>query len=232
MPRSSWRCWSAHTRHEPDVLTLYNPGSVAEQIRADGVRVRDLGMTSNTQLGALLRLRSIIAEGRYDVVHTHLYRSSDLRPPGGPAGPHAGGRDHRALDRRDAHRAAEDDHRSTRTLPRVGTVLRRHDRRFRRGEGAARPLGCLGQEDHRDPQWPGNRGACLRSGGTGAGPEAVRPRAGHVRDRRAGADRREQARRADDRGGRAAPGRAVQDPGDRTRRPPSPRWRPRPPGSG
>jgi len=47
-----------HTRHEPDVLTLYNAGSVAEQIRADGIRVRDLGMTSNTQVGALLRLRS------------------------------------------------------------------------------------------------------------------------------------------------------------------------------
>jgi glycosyltransferase involved in cell wall biosynthesis len=64
-----------HTRHEPDVLTLYNPGSVADQIRADGIRVRDLGMTRNTQLGALLRLRSLIAEGRYDVVHTHLYRA-------------------------------------------------------------------------------------------------------------------------------------------------------------
>jgi glycosyltransferase involved in cell wall biosynthesis len=70
-----------HTRHEPDVLTLYNPGSVAEQIRADGVRVRDLGMTRNTQLGALLRLRSIIAEGRYDVVHTHLYRSQIYARP-------------------------------------------------------------------------------------------------------------------------------------------------------
>jgi len=43
--------------------------------------VRDLGMTSNTQLGALLRLRSIIAEGRYDVVHTHLYRSQIYARP-------------------------------------------------------------------------------------------------------------------------------------------------------
>ena len=38
-------------------------------------------MTSNTQLGALLRLRSIIAEGRYDVVHTHLYRSQIYARP-------------------------------------------------------------------------------------------------------------------------------------------------------
>jgi len=70
-----------HTRHEPDVLTLYNPGSVADQIRADGIRVRDLGMTRNTQLGALLRLRSIIADGRYDVVHTHLYRAQIYARP-------------------------------------------------------------------------------------------------------------------------------------------------------
>jgi glycosyltransferase involved in cell wall biosynthesis len=70
-----------HTRHEPDVLTLYNPGSVAEQIRADGIRVRDLGMKSNTQFGALLRLRSMIAEGGYDVVHSHLYRTQIYARP-------------------------------------------------------------------------------------------------------------------------------------------------------
>ena len=70
-----------HTRHEPDVLTLYNPGSVADQIRADGIRVRDLGMTRNTQVDALLRLRSIIADGRYDVVHTHLYRAQIYARP-------------------------------------------------------------------------------------------------------------------------------------------------------
>ena len=70
-----------HTRHEPDVVTLYNPGSVADQIRADGIRVRDLGMTRNTQMGALLRLRSLIADGRYDVVHTHLYRAQIYARP-------------------------------------------------------------------------------------------------------------------------------------------------------
>jgi glycosyltransferase involved in cell wall biosynthesis len=64
-----------HTRHESDVVTLYNPGPVADMIRADGGSVRDLGMTSNTQLSALLRLRRLIRAGRYDVVHTHLYRS-------------------------------------------------------------------------------------------------------------------------------------------------------------
>ena len=70
-----------HTRHESDVVTLYNPGSVAEQIRADGTSVRDLGMQRNTQLGALVRLRKLIADGRYDVVHAHLYRSQIYARP-------------------------------------------------------------------------------------------------------------------------------------------------------
>jgi glycosyltransferase involved in cell wall biosynthesis len=64
-----------HTRHEADVATLYNPGPVADMIRTDGTRVRDVGMTSNTQLSALLKLRRLIRDGRYDVVHAHLYRS-------------------------------------------------------------------------------------------------------------------------------------------------------------
>ncbi|MCI2417605.1 glycosyltransferase [Saccharopolyspora sp. K220] len=64
-----------HTRHDADVVSLYNPGDVAGMITSDGVRVRDLGMTRNTQMGAVLRLREVIRGGRYDVVHTHLYRA-------------------------------------------------------------------------------------------------------------------------------------------------------------
>jgi glycosyltransferase involved in cell wall biosynthesis len=64
-----------HTRHQADVVTLYNPGPVAEMISGDGGRVRDLGMTRNTELSALLRLARLIRAGGYDVVHTHLYRS-------------------------------------------------------------------------------------------------------------------------------------------------------------
>ncbi len=64
-----------HTRHDAEVVTLYNPGPVADMIRADGRQVRSLGMTSNTQMSALYALRQLIADGRYDVVHTHLYRS-------------------------------------------------------------------------------------------------------------------------------------------------------------
>ena len=132
-----------HTRHQADVLTLYNAGSVAEQIRADGTRVRDVGMTRNTQLGALLRLRSIIADGRYDVVHTHLYRAQIYARPAARLARHAGSGDNGALDRRDAHRAAEDDGRSARALLGIGAVLRRHDRRFRGSQGAARSAGAF-----------------------------------------------------------------------------------------
>ncbi len=64
-----------HTRHETDVVTLYNPGPVADMIRADGGTVRDVGMKRNTQLAVLFRLRRMIREGGYDVVHAHLYRS-------------------------------------------------------------------------------------------------------------------------------------------------------------
>ena len=64
-----------YTRHETDVVTLYNPGPVADLIRAGGASVRDIGMRRNTEISALLRLRSLIAAGRYDVVHTHLFRT-------------------------------------------------------------------------------------------------------------------------------------------------------------
>lgn len=64
-----------HTRHECDVVTLYNPGPVADMIRDDGIQVLDLGMRKNTELSAVPRLRRLIRRGRYDVVHAHLYRS-------------------------------------------------------------------------------------------------------------------------------------------------------------
>jgi len=70
-----------YSRHDCDVVTLYNPGPVADQIRAQGISVRDIGMKSNTSLGALPRLRSLIATGRYDVVHTHLYRAQVYARP-------------------------------------------------------------------------------------------------------------------------------------------------------
>jgi glycosyltransferase involved in cell wall biosynthesis len=69
------------SRHESDVVTLYNPGPVADKIRAQGTSVRNIGMKSNTELAALLRLRKIIKDGQYDVVHTHLYRAQIYARP-------------------------------------------------------------------------------------------------------------------------------------------------------
>ncbi|MFR9675595.1 glycosyltransferase [Streptomyces sp. TR06-5] len=58
-----------------DVVTLTHPGAVADGIRADGVRVRHLGMRGNRDLTALPRLARLIRDGNYDLVHTHLYRA-------------------------------------------------------------------------------------------------------------------------------------------------------------
>ncbi|MER6382034.1 glycosyltransferase [Streptomyces sp. NPDC001250] len=65
-------------RHLPtrcDVLTLTRPGQVADGLVADGVRVTDLGMGGNRDVAALFRLAGHIRAGRYDLVHTHLYRA-------------------------------------------------------------------------------------------------------------------------------------------------------------
>ncbi|CAL9545571.1 glycosyltransferase [Streptomyces sp. enrichment culture] len=65
-------------RHLPvdcDVVTLTNPGPVAEGLGADGVRVVHLGMAGNRDLAALPRLVRVIRSGGYDLVHTHLYRA-------------------------------------------------------------------------------------------------------------------------------------------------------------
>ena len=64
-----------HTRHDSEVVTLYNPGPVADMIRSDGTIVHDLHMTGNTEMSALRRLYRLIRDGRFDVVHAHLYRS-------------------------------------------------------------------------------------------------------------------------------------------------------------
>lgn len=58
-----------------EVVTLTNPGPVADQLRADGIPVSHLGMSGNRDLAALPRLVRTIRAGRFDVVHTHLYRA-------------------------------------------------------------------------------------------------------------------------------------------------------------
>ncbi|MET8943905.1 glycosyltransferase [Streptomyces sp. NPDC004542] len=65
-------------RHLPvdcDVVALTNPGAVAEGLVRDGVHVHHLGMDGNRDLSALPRLVRLIRAGRYDLVHTHLYRA-------------------------------------------------------------------------------------------------------------------------------------------------------------
>lgn len=64
-----------HRHTAAEVVVLTNPGSVAEAIRNDGTVVHDLGMRGNTDLAALPRLVRLIHNGRFDLVHTHLYRA-------------------------------------------------------------------------------------------------------------------------------------------------------------
>ena len=64
-----------HLPVESEVVTLTNPGPVADGLAADGVRVTHLGMAGNRDLAALPRLARHIRRGRYDLVHTHLYRA-------------------------------------------------------------------------------------------------------------------------------------------------------------
>jgi glycosyltransferase involved in cell wall biosynthesis len=65
-----------HRQPGAEVVTLTNPGSVARDIAADGTPVRHLGMRGNRDLSAVHRLVALMRAGRYDVVHTHLYRAN------------------------------------------------------------------------------------------------------------------------------------------------------------
>ncbi|QKW22149.1 glycosyltransferase [Kitasatospora sp. NA04385] len=60
---------------EHEVAALTNPGTVARELRADGFTVHHLDMRGNRDLGVLPRLTRLIRSGRYDLVHTHLYRA-------------------------------------------------------------------------------------------------------------------------------------------------------------
>lgn len=65
-------------RHLPvscEVATLTHAGTIGEAVRGDGVAVHEIGMRGNRDLAALPRLARLIRRGRYDVVHTHLYRA-------------------------------------------------------------------------------------------------------------------------------------------------------------
>ena len=166
-----------HSRHECDVVTLYNPGPIADQIRAEGTTVRDIGMQSNRDLGALMKLRSLISQGGYDAVHAHLYRSQIYaRPAARLAGTpvvvtteHSIGETH--IERRPMTR-------SVRRLYLASEMF--SDRTIAVSEVVRDRLsaGASGGEDHGDPERARHGPAGLRRGSPGAGPGAVRHRAG------------------------------------------------------
>jgi len=64
-----------HLPQECEVVTLANPGPLAAAIRADGTPVHEVLMGGNTDLSAVGRLAKVIRAGRFDLVHTHLYRA-------------------------------------------------------------------------------------------------------------------------------------------------------------
>ena len=64
-----------HLPHDCEVATLSPPGAVAEAIRAGGTTVHELAMRGNRDVAVLGTLRRLIRTGRFDLVHTHLYRA-------------------------------------------------------------------------------------------------------------------------------------------------------------
>jgi glycosyltransferase involved in cell wall biosynthesis len=58
--------------HDCEVVTLSPPGAVATAIREAGTTVHELG--AGGEPATLVRLRRLIRRGRFDLVHTHLYR--------------------------------------------------------------------------------------------------------------------------------------------------------------
>jgi glycosyltransferase involved in cell wall biosynthesis len=54
---------------------LTQAGPIGANLRDEGVHVHEVGMRSNRDLSALPSLVRLIRRGRYDVVHTHLYRA-------------------------------------------------------------------------------------------------------------------------------------------------------------
>jgi glycosyltransferase involved in cell wall biosynthesis len=64
-----------HTRHDAEVVTLTNPGTVADAIRAEGTAVENVAMRGNRDPRALERLRVRMRRARCEIVHVHLYRA-------------------------------------------------------------------------------------------------------------------------------------------------------------
>src|SRR5262245_6548299 len=63
------------TRFVCEAAVLRGEGDLASAFRAAGVPVHVLGATSRFDAGALGRLRALIRERQFDVVHSHLFRA-------------------------------------------------------------------------------------------------------------------------------------------------------------
>ncbi|MCM4079190.1 glycosyltransferase [Paractinoplanes hotanensis] len=64
-----------HLPQQSEVVTLSPPGPVLAAMRAGGTVVHQLVSTHDIDLTAIRRLRRIALLGRFDVVHTHLFRA-------------------------------------------------------------------------------------------------------------------------------------------------------------
>jgi glycosyltransferase involved in cell wall biosynthesis len=58
-----------------EVAVLTEPGSIARAIREEGTPVHHVPMRHNRDLAALVGLVRLMRAGRYDCVHTHLFRA-------------------------------------------------------------------------------------------------------------------------------------------------------------
>ena len=58
-----------------EVVTLSPPGPAAVALRAEGTAVHEIVTGDDRDLRAVARLRRLIRRGRFDVVHTHLFRA-------------------------------------------------------------------------------------------------------------------------------------------------------------
>jgi glycosyltransferase involved in cell wall biosynthesis len=60
---------------EVEVAVLTEPGSIARVIQDEGTPVHHVPMRHNRDLAAVARLLRLMRAGRYDCVHTHLFRA-------------------------------------------------------------------------------------------------------------------------------------------------------------
>ncbi|NMO56393.1 glycosyltransferase [Actinoplanes sp. TBRC 11911] len=61
--------------HQNEVVTLTAGGPVAAAIRASGVPVHELDTAGDRHLTVVRKLRRLMRRGRFDLVHTHLFRA-------------------------------------------------------------------------------------------------------------------------------------------------------------